>query len=174
MFISKDYSKKVVMVSCVPMIQLDPIKDWLDSCDLKYSEGIQSLNWAKIMKTIQEDPKEFFETGGWSFLDPESESEEIVESEESQSENSYNPEQSGSGSGYESESSDYDEEEEEDYSDGTSDIEDEEPSDALSWDDLEEVARKEDENKALRHRSQYSNASKRQKSSNSNYKRSKY
>lgn len=27
------------------------------------------------MKTITDDPKEFFETGGWSFLDPESENE---------------------------------------------------------------------------------------------------
>lgn len=42
------------------------------SCDIKYTEGIQSLNWAKIMKTINEDPEAFIENGGWSFLDPDS------------------------------------------------------------------------------------------------------
>lgn len=31
------------------------------------------MNWTKIMKTIVDDPEGFFEQGGWSFLDPESE-----------------------------------------------------------------------------------------------------
>ena len=43
------------------------------SCDLKYTEGVQSLNWTKIMKTIVDDPEGFFEQGGWSFLEPEGE-----------------------------------------------------------------------------------------------------
>ena len=43
------------------------------SCDIKYTEGIQSLNWTKIMKTINDDPEGFFDSGGWSFLDPDSE-----------------------------------------------------------------------------------------------------
>lgn len=43
------------------------------SCDIKYTEGVQSLNWTKIMKTIVDDPEGFFEQGGWSFLDPDSE-----------------------------------------------------------------------------------------------------
>lgn len=42
------------------------------SCDIKYTEGVQSLNWAKIMKTINDDPEGFFDNGGWSFLDPDS------------------------------------------------------------------------------------------------------
>lgn len=45
------------------------------SCDIRYSEGVQSLNWTKIMKTITDDPKGFFENGGWTFLDPESDNE---------------------------------------------------------------------------------------------------
>lgn len=55
------------------------------SCDIRYSEGIQSLNWTKIMKTITDDPEGFFENGGWTFLDPESDDEnnaEEVEEEE--------------------------------------------------------------------------------------------
>lgn len=43
------------------------------SCDIRYTEGVQSLNWAKIMKTITDDPDGFFDNGGWTFLDPESE-----------------------------------------------------------------------------------------------------
>lgn len=45
------------------------------SCDIHYSEGIQSLNWAKIMKTITDDPVGFIDNGGWTFLDPESDGE---------------------------------------------------------------------------------------------------
>ena len=33
------------------------------------------MNWGKIMKTIIDDPEGFFESGGWSFLDPNSGSE---------------------------------------------------------------------------------------------------
>lgn len=41
------------------------------SCDIRYTEGVQSLNWTKIMKTILEDPEGFFDNKGWSFLDPD-------------------------------------------------------------------------------------------------------
>merc|ERR1719312_908129 len=74
-FIFKDYNKKVAMVTSVPMTMLDHVKEWLNSCDIKYTEGVQSLNWGKIMKTIVDDPEGFFDSGGWSFLDPESEGE---------------------------------------------------------------------------------------------------
>lgn len=33
----------------------------ISSCDIRYSEGVQSLNWAKVMKTIIDDPDGFFE-----------------------------------------------------------------------------------------------------------------
>lgn len=52
----------------------------------RYSEGIQSLNWAKIMKTITDDPEGFFESGGWTFLDPESDVEESKLEEDSDDE----------------------------------------------------------------------------------------
>lgn len=42
------------------------------SCDIHYTEGKQSLNWPKIMKTINDDIDAFFEEGGWKFLEPES------------------------------------------------------------------------------------------------------
>ncbi|CAJ0956558.1 unnamed protein product, partial [Mesorhabditis belari] len=80
-FIFKDYHRKTQMIQQIPKASLDIVKEWLNSCDLKYTEGIQSLNWPKIMKTIVDDPVEFFETGGWSFLDPFSDDED--ESDES-------------------------------------------------------------------------------------------
>ena len=36
--------------------------------DIRYTEGVQSLNWPKIIKTVMDDPEAFFEDGGWSFL----------------------------------------------------------------------------------------------------------
>jgi nucleosome binding factor SPN SPT16 subunit len=38
-FISKDYSKKVMMVASIPMTMLDHVKEWLNSVDIKYTEG---------------------------------------------------------------------------------------------------------------------------------------
>lgn len=32
------------------------------------SEGPVNLNWGPIMKTINDDPYDFFLQGGWSFL----------------------------------------------------------------------------------------------------------
>lgn len=58
------------------MKQLDNLKSWLNSCDIRYTEGVQSLNWQSILSVIREDPEEFFETGGWSFLGNENESQE--------------------------------------------------------------------------------------------------
>ncbi|XP_032533566.1 FACT complex subunit SPT16 [Chiroxiphia lanceolata] len=52
------------MINAIPVASLDPIKEWLNSCDLKYTEGVQSLNWTKIMKTIVDDPEGFSSRGG--------------------------------------------------------------------------------------------------------------
>uniref|UniRef100_A0A3P8R2D4 FACT complex subunit n=1 Tax=Astatotilapia calliptera TaxID=8154 RepID=A0A3P8R2D4_ASTCA len=136
----KDYNKKVTMINAVPVNSLDPIKEWLNSCDIKYTEGVQSLNWTKIMKTIVDDPEGFFEQGGWSFLDPESEGSGGEEDSESEMEDeTFNP------------SADEEEEEEEDSDeDYSSETEDSDYSASLGseeesgkdWDELEEEARK--------------------------------
>lgn len=68
------------------MHMLEHVKEWLNSVDIKYTEGIQSLNWTKIMKTITDDPEGFFESGGWNFLDPDSGSEEEDEDEDEEDE----------------------------------------------------------------------------------------
>lgn len=111
-FVFKDYTKKVAMINAVPMTSLDSVKQWLDSCDLRYTEGVQSLNWTKIMKTIVDDPEGFFDQGGWSFLDPDSDAEEDDDDEDDE-DDQYNPSDSEDGSGVDSEDdeSDFDEDE---------------------------------------------------------------
>ena len=102
-FIFKDYSKKIAMVTAIPMTMLDHVKEWLNSCDIKYTEGVQSLNWGKIMKTIVDDPEGFFESGGWSFLDPESDGEDD-DDDDSDEDETFKGDESGSESGSEEDS----------------------------------------------------------------------
>ncbi|KAM8961845.1 FACT complex subunit SPT16 [Pelodytes ibericus] len=140
----KDYSKKVTMINAIPVASLDPIKEWLNSCDLKYTEGVQSLNWTKIMKTIVDDPEGFFEQGGWSFLEPEGEGSD-AEADGSESEiedETFNPSEDGEEEEEEDSDEDYsDETEESAYSEDSLGTDEESGKD---WDELEEEARKAD------------------------------
>jgi nucleosome binding factor SPN SPT16 subunit len=71
-FVFKDFTKPVVHINTIPSKQLENIKEWLDSVDIAFSEGPVNLSWPQIMKTINDDPKAFFEeAGGWYFLHPE-------------------------------------------------------------------------------------------------------
>jgi nucleosome binding factor SPN SPT16 subunit len=63
------------------MEHLDNVKSWLDSCDIAFSEGPLNLNWPTIMKTVNEDPAQFFKDGGWKFLETESDDEDGDQSE---------------------------------------------------------------------------------------------
>lgn len=56
---------------------------------------MQSLNWVKIMKTITDDPEGFFESGGWSFLDPESDAEEDDDDDEDEEDEEFKVEKEG-------------------------------------------------------------------------------
>lgn len=151
-FVFKDYHRKVSMVNAVPMNLLDHVKEWLNSCDIRYTEGIQSLNWTKIMKTITDDPDGFFENGGWSFLDPESGDEggaDAEDDDEDGEDEEFNP----------TDSEEYDDGADEDESDSENYTSEEEDSgsaddDSLGtseesgkdWSELEEEAREADKN----------------------------
>merc|ERR1719481_621972 len=150
-FIFKDYSKKISMVTAIPMTMLDHVKEWLNSCDIKYTKGVQSLNWTKIMKTIVDDPEGFFESGGWSFLDPESDGED---DDDDDSDETFNmsggddeEDETFNMSGGDDE--EYDDEsnisDEENYSEGSLDSDE---SSGKDWSDLEAEAAEDD-----RHRS---------------------
>ncbi|NXA69386.1 SP16H protein, partial [Mohoua ochrocephala] len=108
---------------------------------VRYTEGVQSLNWTKIMKTIVDDPEGFFEQGGWSFLEPEGEGSEAEpgESESELEDETFNPSEEDE---EEEEDSDEDyssEAEESEYSKDSLGSEEESGKD---WDELEEEARK--------------------------------
>ncbi|XP_063216502.1 FACT complex subunit spt16 isoform X2 [Bacillus rossius redtenbacheri] len=138
-FVFKDYTRKVSMVNAIPMNMLDHVKEWLNSCDIRYSEGIQSLNWTKIMKTITDDPEGFFESGGWTFLDPESDDENKEEDvEEEEEDDEFQP------SDLESEESEEDSEYSEVSEDSDSDVDEDElgssEESGKDWSDLEREA----------------------------------
>ncbi|XP_076248178.1 SPT16 homolog, facilitates chromatin remodeling subunit dre4 isoform X1 [Calliopsis andreniformis] len=148
-FVFKDYHRKVAMLNAIPMNMLDHVKEWLNSCDIRYTEGVQSLNWTKIMKTITDDPEGFFDNGGWTFLDPESDAEnDEVEDEEEEEDDAYEP-------------SDLDSEEESDddseYSEASEDSDSEEEELGSSeesgkdWSDLEREAAEEDKERGEYH-----------------------
>jgi nucleosome binding factor SPN SPT16 subunit len=147
----KDYKRKVSMVTTIPMKNLDQVKEWLNSCDIRYTEGVQSLSWAKIMKTINDDPKGFFEQGGWSFLDPESEEEPDESSEESEG---YVPSDNDDDVSLKSDdahSTDSDEDytsiSERSESEEEEDSDDDEEESGKDWDELEEEALKADKDR---------------------------
>jgi len=140
-FIFKDYSKQVVHISTIPIDSLETIKEWLDSCNIKYYEGTQSLNWNRIMAQIQADPKKFHtEEGGWTFLSPDNGE---ANQSDSEPESDYSGESEASVD--DEDDSDVVDEEGSDSEDGYSEEEDDSGED---WDELEEKARREDAEKA--------------------------
>ncbi|XP_066141627.1 FACT complex subunit spt16 [Euwallacea fornicatus] len=144
-FVFKDYQRKTAMVTAIPMNMLDHVKEWLNSCDIRYSEGVQSLNWAKIMKTITDDPEGFFESGGWTFLDPESDDEQVVEEESEEEDDTYQPSDVETFSEESEEDSEYSEgdTEESDSASGDDELGSDEES-GKDWSDLEREAAEED------------------------------
>ncbi|KAG0688947.1 FACT complex subunit spt16 [Pichia californica] len=108
-FVFKDFSRSVVHISTIPMESLEDVKAWLTDVDIPYSEGPVNLNWPTIMKTIQSDPYNFFQDGGWSFLGGDGDSDE--EGDEESAESDFDP-------------SDADPQDEEEYSEAEDDDDD--------------------------------------------------
>ncbi len=80
--------------------KINSIWVFFSSCDICYTEGPQSLNWAKIMKTITDDLDGFFVQGGWTFLEADSEGENNGEGGGDDSdveEDDYDPDEDESG-----------------------------------------------------------------------------
>ncbi|XP_041375424.1 FACT complex subunit SPT16-like [Gigantopelta aegis] len=146
-FVFKDYSRKTVMINSIPMHMLDHVKEWLNSCDIRYTEGVQSLNWGKIMKTIIDDPEGFFDNGGWSFLGPDSD-EDDQDEDDSEQDDQYQPSDVGSGEEGTSSEDSYSEESNWEDEDDDESAEDEDlgssEESGKDWDELEEEARKAD------------------------------
>eukprot|EP01135_Chromosphaera_perkinsii_P007045 Nk52_evm24s675 gene=Nk52_evmTU24s675 len=140
-FVFKDYTKPVKSISSIPTQSLDAVKEWLDSCDIKYTEGPQNLNWPRIMKTINEDPEDFFANGGWEFLDPEAGGDGEGSEEESSEPDEFIPSEEDFESS--SDSEDYESEDSE-SSESESGSEDEDEEEGKDWDELEAEAKRDD------------------------------
>jgi len=146
-FIFKDFTKAPLHINSIQSSQMDDVKNWLDSVDIPMSEGPVNLNWGPIMKHINENPFEFFQHDGWSFLggatgvesdhseesgsesDFEADPEELVASSSSDEESDYDD---SDVSGSDASGSDF----------GGGDDSDEEGDD---WDELERKAAKADQ-----------------------------
>jgi len=146
----KDYSNKVSMINSIPIKSLEEIKNWLNSCDIRYTEGVTSLNWPKIMKAILEDVEGFFEQGGWDFLATENNAtadDEDEELEKAEDEDFDVSEKSGSDEDGGDDSDDYsDEDSEENFSEDSDDSGGSAGSGASEesgkdWDELENEAK---------------------------------
>ncbi|TIA85374.1 hypothetical protein E3P99_04014 [Wallemia hederae] len=136
-FVFSDFSKPVMHINSIQASQLDNVKEWLDSSDIPLSEGPASLNWGAVMKTVNEDPKDFFESGGWSFLGGSGDANEG--SEESEPESQYDMSEDGSDN--DSEGSDAFDDSDEGSESDASDVSD---VSGESWDALERRAEKSD------------------------------
>jgi len=152
-FVLKDYAKPVIHINSIAVDFLETIKEWLDSADLKYYEGTQTLNWNRIMATIREDPVKFHtEDGGWSFLNPESDDEAAGSGQDSESEaeSDFAPSESEASGSDEDEDEEEEGEGEDEDEDSEEFEEEEEDEDVDDWDAQEEKFRQEDEARRLK------------------------
>lgn len=142
-FVYKDFNKPVTHVNTVPIESLDFLKQWLTDMDIPYTVSSINLNWSTIMKSLQEDPHQFFLDGGWTFLATGSDDEASDESEEEISEYEASEEDPTDESALSEEEADSEEEQfsdegSEDFSGG------DESEEGEDWDELERKAAKAD------------------------------
>ena len=90
--IFKDFTRSVHRIDQVPVVNLDNIKQWLATLDIKYYEGKSNLNWKPLLKQIKDFPDEWLEAGGWEFLNNEIDDEDEGEGgEDAESESDFAP-----------------------------------------------------------------------------------
>ncbi|PWN53991.1 putative SPT16-general chromatin factor [Violaceomyces palustris] len=142
-FVFSDFSRQPMHVSSIPTSSLDDVKQWLDSVDICVTEGAVNLNWGAIMKTVNEDPYDFFQEGGWGFLQAGSDDSGSSESESgsefgSEMDDGESETDDGSDSGSDFGDSD---------DSGSGSFDEDEESEGEDWDELERKAAKADEKK---------------------------
>lgn len=143
-FVFKDFTKPPLHINSIPTQSLDNVKEWLDSVDILISEGPVNLQWQQILRTIVDDPYDFFVNGGWSFLQS---SDSDSESDDSDAE----------GSAYTESDASADAVSDDDDSDSGSDFDEDDASDSgseaslgsdesegMEWDEMEQKAARED------------------------------
>merc|ERR1712061_247492 len=77
--VNKDFSSEVLRIELISSNNLELVKTWLDSISLNYYVSKANLNWKHIMKTITDEPSQFYHNGGWNFLNLElTDSDEVI------------------------------------------------------------------------------------------------
>ncbi|KAJ3025663.1 UNVERIFIED_CONTAM: FACT complex subunit spt16 [Siphonaria sp. JEL0065] len=163
----KDFTRPVQHINTIPTDQLENLKEWLDSVDVPFTEGPINLSWPQIMKTVNESPYDFYNEGGWSFLQQDSDEEDDEEEQESEFEMSDVDSDDGSD---DSDSEDYNSDSDASGSGSDDDSEEEEGED---WDELERKAAKHDRRKDDREDSPPQKSSKKRRDHDSDDERPK-
>jgi nucleosome binding factor SPN SPT16 subunit len=157
-FIMKDKTLPPQHIDAIPMTYLEPIKEWLDSCDVYYMTSNINFNWPNVLKTVREDPQGFYEMGGWRMIqaNPDAPPSDASEDDSDEGDSVYEePEEDddevggGDSDGSDASLASDDDGDDEDYDSDASDDEDaseedEEDEDAMDWDELEEKAKRDE------------------------------
>ncbi|KAG8825408.1 FACT complex subunit spt16 [Serendipita sp. 401] len=140
-FVFHDLTRQPLSINSIPSSQLNNVMEWLNDVDVPVAESQINLNWGPIMKTINDDPAEFFAGGGWGFLTIPG-APAGGDSSASEEESSYDESSDGASSSEPSESDfDGDDASDDDDMSGMDDS-------GEDWEEMEEKAAKSDKKKA--------------------------
>ncbi|EWC90005.1 hypothetical protein PFNF54_01130 [Plasmodium falciparum NF54] len=143
-FVFKDYTKPVKRIDVIPTEYIDTIKKWLTTIDIVYYEGKNNLQWGNILKTILSDIDSFVNSKGFDGFLGEDDDEEEETADDEDEDDEYEVDESELSA---EEDSEYDDSEDESLateSDGDEEVEEDSEDEGLSWDELEERAKKDD------------------------------
>ncbi|SBT73700.1 FACT complex subunit SPT16, putative [Plasmodium ovale] len=143
-FVFKDYTKPVKRIDVIPTEYIDTIKKWLTTIDIVYYEGKNNLQWGNILKTILADIDSFVNSKGFDGFLGEDDEEDEQSAEDEDEDDEYEVDESELSA---EDDSDYDDSEDESLateSDGEGEVEEDSEDEGLSWDELEERAKKDD------------------------------
>lgn len=161
-FVFRDFTRVPLSINSIPSSQLNNVMEWLNDVDVPIAESQINLNWGPIMKTINEDPADFFAGGGWGFLPVPGATGSENGSSASEEESTYDQSSESSASSEDGSGSAFDGSDASDDDDEMSGA-DESGDD---WEELEQKALKSDKKKADKGRNDSdSDAPKKKKSS---------
>ncbi|KMZ80199.1 transcriptional regulator [Plasmodium vivax India VII] len=143
-FVFKDYTKPVKRIDVIPTEYIDTIKKWLTTIDIVYYEGKNNLQWGNILKTILADIDSFVNSKGFDGFLGDDDEEEEQSAEDEDEDDEYEVDESELSA---EDDSDYDDSGDESLateSDGEGEVEEDSEDEGLSWDELEERAKKDD------------------------------
>ncbi|KAM0674981.1 FACT complex subunit spt16 [Gurleya vavrai] len=80
-FIYLNKEKPVTAIQSVESNQVPQIKEFLDNKNFCFIESKVNIQWSAFVKSIMEDPVQFYESGGWCELQPAREKEDGSDTE---------------------------------------------------------------------------------------------